>query len=107
MQPGCGKIALSMRVQDKHGLPYGSVSLPHLLGQQEKDPQNAGSGNVRPGDSGSVRARDGKGCCSSPAGRDRIAFVLHAAALGLILVVFVIRKYSRKAPAIAGASLDD
>src|SRR5580693_812254 len=30
-----------------------------------------------------------------------------AAALGLILVVFVIRKYSRKAPAIAGSPLND
>lgn len=30
-----------------------------------------------------------------------------AAGLGLILVVFVIRKYSRKAPAIAGAPLND
>ena len=30
-----------------------------------------------------------------------------AAALGLILVVFVIRRYSRKGPAIAGASLSD
>lgn len=30
-----------------------------------------------------------------------------AAALGLILVVFVIRKYSRKAPAIAGVPHDD
>jgi len=30
-----------------------------------------------------------------------------AAALGLILVVFVIRKYSRKGPAVAGAPLDD
>ena len=30
-----------------------------------------------------------------------------AAALGLILVVFVIRKYSRKAPAIAGAPFND
>jgi len=30
-----------------------------------------------------------------------------AAGLGLILVVFVIRKYSRKAPAIAGSPLND
>lgn len=30
-----------------------------------------------------------------------------AAALGLILVVFVIRKYSRKGPAIAGVPNDD
>jgi hypothetical protein len=35
-----------MWVQDEHGMPHGSLSLPHLLGQQEKDFEHAAGGHV-------------------------------------------------------------
>ncbi len=37
-------LLLPVRLQDEYGLPHGSVSLPHLLGEQEKDFQNGAAG---------------------------------------------------------------
>ena len=93
---------LPVRMQDQHGLPHGPVSLPHLLGQQEKDsPNGAGRAcRIRPSWIRSPRKWERMSWWSRRASWDRSRSIPPPCWV-LVLVVFVIRKYSRKEAAVA------
>ena len=89
-----------MRVQDEYGLPHGTVSLPNLLGEQKEDSDQAILDRFA--------AEQGKEVVANPPGMMGSLSMYSAAFIGLILVVWVIRRYSHKgAVAAAAGSVPD
>ena len=103
-EPRGGQIAVSLRVQDEHGLPHGTVSLPNLLGNKKKILKLQAAGMSDQAILAQFAQEQGKEVVASPPGVLGSLSFYTAAVLGLILVLLVIRRYSRRgALAAAGA----
>ena len=103
--PAVNRIAdaleLPVRLQDQHGLPHGPVSLPTCWDNKKKILKMEQAGMSDQAILASFAKEMGPNVVVVPPGILGSLSFYTAAALGLILVVFVIRKYSRKEAAVA------